>query len=199
MLVLGLETSCDETSVALVEDGIRILSNTVASQTALHRAYGGIVPEIACRAHTSAFLPALETALKQAGKTLKDVDAVAATNAPGLVGSLLVGLTAGKTLAWTLGKPFVAVNHLAAHLHAAQMADPAAPYPAVTLPSGGHTAIIPARPTGTTRPWAALDDAAGRPSTRPPRSCLWAIREAIDRLSRRGAKAVPFKAGRAPG
>ena len=188
MLVLGLETSCDETSVALVEDGIRILSNTVASQTALHRAYGGIVPEIACRAHTSAFLPALETALKQAGKTLKDVDAVAATNAPGLVGSLLVGLTAGKTLAWTLGKPFVAVNHLAAHLHAAQMADPAAPYPAVTLlASGGHTASISARPTGTTGRgphWTTRREAF----TRPPRSCLWAIREAIDRLSREGSE-----------
>ena len=204
MIVLGIETSCDETSAALVEDGVKILSNTVASQTALHRVYGGIVPEIACRAHTAALLPAVETALKQAGKTLKDIDAVAATNAPGLVGSLLVGLTAGKTLAWTLSKPFIAVNHLAAHLHAAQMTDPSAPYPAVTLlASGGHTAIYLSAADGDDEAVGrTVDDAAGEAFDKAAKvlGLGYPGGPEIDKLSQQGnPKAVPFKAGEGPG
>ena len=204
MIVLGIETSCDETSAALVEDGVRILANTVASQSALHRAYGGIVPEIACRAHTSALLPALETALRQGGIRLSSVDAVAATNAPGLVGSLLVGLTAGKSLAWALGKPFVAVNHLAAHLHAAHMSGPSAPYPAVTLlASGGHTAIYLSRAVGEGEAVGrTVDDAAGEAFDKAAKvlGLGYPGGPEVDRLSASGdPKAIPFPRGAGPG
>ncbi len=204
MIVLGIETSCDETSAALVEGGLKVLSNTVASQTALHRVYGGIVPEIACRAHSAALLPAVETALKQAGLTLKDVDAIAATQAPGLVGSLLVGLTAAKALAWAEGKPFVAVNHLAAHLYAAHMADPASPYPAVTLlASGGHTAVyLSRRPGEDEAVGRTVDDAAGEAFDKAAKvlGLGYPGGPEIDKLSATGnPKAEAFPRGEGPG
>ena len=203
-VVLGIETSCDETSVALVADGEKVLANAVASQSALHRAYGGIVPEIACRAHTAALLPALETALGKAGLKLDQVDAIAATHAPGLVGSLLVGLTAGKTLAWTLGKPFVAVNHLAAHLHATHMADPAGAYPAATLlASGGHTAIYFSREPGTHEAVGrTVDDAAGEAFDKAAKilELGYPGGPEIDRLAATGnPRAIPFPVGRGAG
>jgi len=204
VILLGIETSCDETSAAVVEGGLKVLSNTVASQTALHRAYGGIVPEIACRAHSAALLPAVETALKQAGIPLKDIDAVAATQAPGLVGSLLVGLTAAKALAWTEGKPFVAVNHLAAHLYAAHMADPASPYPAVTLlASGGHTAVYFSRRPGEDEAVGrTVDDAAGEAFDKAAKvlGLGYPGGPEIDRLSASGdPRAEPFPRGEGPG
>lgn len=204
MRVLGIETSCDETAVAVVEDGLKILASPLASQVALHRAYGGIVPEVACRAHTAALLPLLETALGQSGLKLADVDAVAATHAPGLVGSLLVGLTAGKTLAWALGKPFIAVNHLAAHLYATRMTDPTAPYPAVTLlASGGHTAVYwstgPAVDEAIGR---TVDDAAGEAFDKAAKVMDLGFPggPAIDRLASKGrGDAVPFPRAKGPG
>ncbi len=204
MKVLGIETSCDETAVAVVEDGLKVLASTVASQVPLHRAYGGIVPEVACRAHVAALLPALETALKQSGISLKDVDAVAATHAPGLVGSLLVGLTAGKTLAWVLDRPFLAVNHLAAHLHATRMADPAAPYPAVTLlASGGHTALYLSRADGEDEAVGrTVDDAAGEAFDKAAKvlGLGYPGGPEIDRLAASGrADAIDFPRGEGPG
>lgn len=118
MLVLGIESSCDETGAAVVEDGRHLLSNVVASQIEIHNRYGGVVPEVASRQQLAAILPVVEMALEQAGCTLADIDAVAATYGPGLAGSLLVGLTVGKTLALATALPFLGVNHLEAHIYA---------------------------------------------------------------------------------
>ncbi|MDE5798223.1 MAG: tRNA (adenosine(37)-N6)-threonylcarbamoyltransferase complex transferase subunit TsaD [Treponemataceae bacterium] len=141
MRVLGIESSCDETACAVVEDGKTILSNVVATQIPFHQVYQGVVPEIASRKHTEWILPVVRQALAEARLTMDDVDAVAATNRPGLMGSLLVGLTFAKTLAWAAGKPFVAVNHMLGHLYAAHLQDDI-PYPYVgLLVSGGHSII----------------------------------------------------------
>lgn len=118
MLVLGIESSCDETAAAIVEDGRYILSNVVASQTEIHNRYGGVVPEVASRQQLATIIPVIETALDQATCAWEDIDAIAATCGPGLAGSLLVGLTVGKTLALARNLPFLGVNHLEAHIYA---------------------------------------------------------------------------------
>src|SRR5271157_5509508 len=116
--ILGIESSCDETAAAVVVDGRRILSNVVASQTEIHRKYGGVVPELASREHLRRIVPVVREALEQAHIELRDVDACAVTNGPGLIGALLVGVTYGKVLALSLGKPLIAENHLGGHVHA---------------------------------------------------------------------------------
>src|SRR5579864_9206487 len=118
MLILAIESSCDETGAAIVRDGRYICSNVVASQIEIHNRYGGVVPEVASRQQLAAILPVIETALKQASCSWDDIDAVAATYGPGLAGSLLVGLTVGKTLALANNLPFLGVNHLEAHIYA---------------------------------------------------------------------------------
>src|SRR5579864_6273507 len=118
MLVLGIESSCDETGAALVKDGRYVLSNVVASQVEVHNRYGGVVPEVASRQQLSTIIPVVETALDQTDCDWGDIDAVAATYGPGLAGSLLVGLTVGKTLALAWNRPFLGVNHLEAHIYA---------------------------------------------------------------------------------
>src|SRR5690242_4185473 len=118
MLVLGIESSCDETGAAVVRDGRYLLSNVVASQIAIHNRYGGVVPEVASRQQIAAIIPVIETALIQAHCSWDDIDAIAATYGPGLAGSLLVGLTSGKALAMARNLPFLGVNHLEAHLYA---------------------------------------------------------------------------------
>ena len=141
MKVLGIESSCDETACAIVEDGHNILSNVVATQIPFHQIYKGVVPEIASRKHAEWILPVVRQALEQANMNLDQVDAIAATNRPGLMGSLLVGLTFGKTLAWTSGKPFIAVNHMLGHMYAAHLVnDIKYPYLGL-LVSGGHSII----------------------------------------------------------
>ncbi len=162
MKVLGIESSCDETAAAVVEDGRKILSNVVATQIPFHAVYKGVVPEIASRKHAEWILPVVRQALKEASLTLDDIDAVAATNRPGLIGALLVGLTFGKTLAWASGKPFIAVNHMLGHLYAAHLSeDIEYPYLGL-LVSGGHSIICAVRGfddieiLGTT-----LDDSVG--------------------------------------
>jgi N6-L-threonylcarbamoyladenine synthase len=141
MKVLGIESSCDETACAIVEDGKKILSNVVATQIPFHKIYSGVVPEIASRKHAEWILPVVRQALKEADMTLDGVDAIAATNRPGLMGSLLVGLTFGKTLAWSTGKPFIAINHMLGHLYAAQLSNDVQ-YPFLCLlVSGGHSII----------------------------------------------------------
>lgn len=141
MKVLGIESSCDETACAIVEDGKTILSNVVATQIPFHRVYKGVVPEIASRKHVEWILPVVKQALKEADLILDDIDAIASTNRPGLMGSLLVGLTFGKTLAWSLNKPFIAVNHMLGHLYASHLANDI-PYPYIgLLVSGGHSII----------------------------------------------------------
>jgi len=168
-LLLAIESSCDETGIALVEDGHRILANVVASQVALHAPTGGIVPEVAARAHLRWILPVLDEAWAGAGVSWADIDGVAVTHGPGLAGSLLVGINVAKTLAWVHGVPLVGVNHLEGHVYAAWLADPAsgshqAPeFPLVALVvSGGHTFLVEMRDHLTYRLLGqTVDDAAG--------------------------------------
>lgn len=144
--ILGIESSCDETAAAVVADGREILSNVVASQMDIHQKYGGVVPELASRQHLRSIVPVVREALERAGMKLADVDAIGVTQGPGLVGSLLVGLTYGKVLALSLGKPLVAVNHIEGHVHAvfleARRSGCEPELPAVCLVvSGGHTVL----------------------------------------------------------
>ncbi len=143
MRILGIETSCDETSVAIVDDGKIILSNIVLSQINLHQKYGGVVPEIASRAHLQTFLPVLEESLAKAECTIKDMDALAVTYGPGLVGALLMGVTAAKSIALLQNIPIMAVNHLHGHIYAAFLENPDIEFPLVCLiVSGGHTTLV---------------------------------------------------------
>lgn len=144
MLVLGIETTCDETACAVVRNGKEILSNVVTSQIDLHNEYGGVVPELACRRHVDLFLPTLTKALNDAQVTLAQIDLIAVAYAPGLIGAVLIGLNAAKTLAVVLQKPFVGINHVEAHLYAALMTPPAFPaFPCLgVVLSGGHTALV---------------------------------------------------------
>lgn len=143
MITLGIESSCDETSVAVVKDGREILSNIISSQIDIHRLFGGVVPEIASRKHVSAILPVIDLALEEAKITLDDVDIIAATRGPGLIGALLVGLTAGRGLALATGKPFIGVNHIRGHVCANYLTHPDLEPPFVGLiVSGGHSYLI---------------------------------------------------------
>jgi len=149
--ILGIESSCDETAAAVVADGREILSSVVASQIDIHRKYGGVVPELASREHLRQIVPVVREAVAQAGMQLADVDAIGVTQGPGLVGALLVGITYGKTLAQSLGKPLVPVNHLEGHVHAvfleAHKAGREVKLPAVCLiVSGGHTVLYEVKP-----------------------------------------------------
>ena len=142
-LVLGIESSCDETAAAVVADGRTILSNVIASQADLHRRYGGVVPEIASRMHVDAILPVIDDALNQANVTLDTIDLIAVTYGPGLVGALLVGLTAAKGLAFATGKPLVGVHHIAGHMAANYLSDPDLEPPFLCLVvSGAHSHIV---------------------------------------------------------
>lgn len=163
MLVLGIESSCDETAAAVVEDGEKLLSNVIASQIRVHSKYGGVVPEIASRKHIKAIVPVILQALDEAGVTLNDIGGIAVTRGPGLVGSLLVGLSMAKAIAFARRIPFVGVNHLEGHVAAAFLMERAPVFPFVALVvSGGHTNVYLARDfqdfttLGQTR-----DDAAG--------------------------------------
>ena len=163
MRVLGIETSCDETAVAVVEDGRRIMSNLISSQADLHARFGGVVPEVASRAHVEALNPLLEDALTQAGVGFDDLDGVAATRGPGLVGALLVGLAAGKAIALATGVPFVGVNHLEGHIYAnfLEHGPPQPPYVCLVV-SGGHTMLVHmSGPHAFDVLGQTLDDAAG--------------------------------------
>ncbi len=162
-LVLGIETSCDETSAAVVKGGRQILSNVIVSQGELHGEYGGIVPEVAARAHVEALTPAVAEALLKADSTFWDLDGVAVTLGPGLVGSLLVGVAQAKSIAAVLEVPFVGVNHLEAHLYSNLLADESVDFPAIALIiSGGHTLLVDVRGHGSYHVLGeTLDDAAG--------------------------------------
>jgi N6-L-threonylcarbamoyladenine synthase len=160
---LTIETTCDETAAAIVTDKLDVLASVVASQDALHRRFGGVVPEIASRAHVERILPVIDEALRRAQLAPADLDAVAVANMPGLAGSLLVGLAAAKTLALALGIPLVAVNHLQAHVYACRLAGGEDVFPCVGLiVSGGHTSLYRCvSPLDFTLLGGTIDDAAG--------------------------------------
>lgn len=164
MIVLGIETTCDETSFSIVKNGREILSNAVTSQIDLHAQYGGVVPELSCRRHIDVFIPVLEQCLSEANLTLDKIDLIAVAYGPGLIGALLIGVSIAKTLALGLNRPFVGVNHVEAHLYAALMAQenfPEFPCLGVVL-SGGHTAIVLMNAIGNyTLIGETVDDAIG--------------------------------------
>ncbi|MDR0409783.1 MAG: tRNA (adenosine(37)-N6)-threonylcarbamoyltransferase complex transferase subunit TsaD [Spirochaetaceae bacterium] len=163
MITLGIESSCDECAAAVVEDGKKILSNVVATQIPFHKEFAGVVPEIASRKHTEWIYGVVEEALRQAGKTPRGIDGVAATARPGLLGSLLVGLTFAKSFAWAMRIPFLACNHMLAHLYAARLCEDNPPYPYLgLLVSGGHTIICRVDDFDTVEVMGTtIDDAAG--------------------------------------
>jgi N6-L-threonylcarbamoyladenine synthase len=142
MRVLGIESSCDETAAAVVQGHDRILSSVVSSQVAAHQQYGGVVPELASRMHTEAIRSVVEKAIQQAGISITEIQGVAATRGPGLVGALLVGFSFAKAFAWARGLPLAGVNHLEAHIHSLLLTDPAPEFPFIALVvSGGHTNV----------------------------------------------------------
>ncbi|HEX6392043.1 MAG TPA: tRNA (adenosine(37)-N6)-threonylcarbamoyltransferase complex transferase subunit TsaD [Acidimicrobiales bacterium] len=200
MIVLAIETSCDETAAAVVEDGRNVRSSIVSSQVDLHSRFGGVVPEVAGRAHVELLTPVVDEALRLAGVRGVELGAVAATIGPGLIGSLLVGVSAAKaySLAWDV--PFVGVNHLEGHLHAAFLEDPEMALPAVVLlVSGGHTMLIHMLPDGRYRLLGqTIDDAAGEAFDKVARflGLGYPGGPAIDRLSESGdSVAVAFPRG----
>ncbi len=162
-LILAIESSCDETAVAILRDGREVLASLVASQIDLHRKFGGVVPEVACRAHMEVLLPLVDEALAKAGVQPEELSAVASTNRPGLIGALLVGLSGAKGLAFAWDKPLITVNHIEGHIAAAQFSCPemTCPYIALVV-SGGHTNIFLVSGQGKYESLAqTLDDAAG--------------------------------------
>jgi len=163
MHLLTLETTCDETAAAVVTDSLNVLSSVVASQTALHQRFGGVVPEIASRAHVERILPVIDEALRDADVKLSDLDAIAVAHTPGLAGSLLVGLVAAKSLAVSLDIPLVAIDHLKAHIYAGRLAAKRDIYPCIGLVvSGGHTSLYRCdSPLEMTHLGSTIDDAAG--------------------------------------
>ncbi len=197
MLILGIETSCDDTSAAVVEDGRIIRSNIIASQDALHLRFGGVVPEIACRAHLEAIIAVIDNALADAGVSLKDLDAIASTNTPGLIGALLIGLTAAKTLAWVLDVPLIAVNHLHGHIYASCLEHDNIQYPVISLvASGGHTSLFLTQDvTNHTLLGSTIDDAAGEAFDKVAKllELGYPGGPIIDNVARKGnPEAVPF-------
>ncbi|QTH21275.1 tRNA (adenosine(37)-N6)-threonylcarbamoyltransferase complex transferase subunit TsaD [Rhizorhabdus wittichii] len=162
-LILGIESSCDETAAALVTSDGRVLAHRLAGQEEAHRPFGGVVPELAARAHVEMAVPLVEAALADAGVTLADVDAIAATAGPGLIGGVMVGLMTAKALAHAAGKPLIAVNHLEGHALSPRLADRELAFPyLLLLVSGGHCQLLLVRGVGDYRRLATtIDDAAG--------------------------------------
>lgn len=162
-LILGLESSCDETAASVVTSDRVVRAHRLAGQEAQHRPYGGVVPEIAARAHVEALAPLVEAALAEAGVTLDEIDAIAATAGPGLIGGVMVGLVTGKALAHAAGKPLIAVNHLEGHALSPRLADPDLAFPyLLLLVSGGHCQLLLVEGVGRYRRLATtIDDAAG--------------------------------------
>src|SRR5437764_1088582 len=203
-MILGLETSCDETAAALVTDDGAILANVVASQADLHAQYGGVVPEVASRRHLELVMPVVREALQQSGATLDDVDRVAVTQGPGLIGALLVGLAAAKSIAWSRRLPLHPVDHLDGHIASLYLQpDPVEPPFLCLLASGGHTMLVDVRShteqrlLGTTR-----DDAAGEAFDKGARllGLGYPGGREIDRLARAGdPDAYDFPVARVPG
>ena len=203
-MILGIETSCDETATALLTRDGRILANVVSSQAELHAPYGGVVPEVASRHHLELILPAVRRALDEANADLGDVEAVGVTQGPGLIGALLIGVSAAKALAWTRRLPLIPVNHL--HGHVASLftgSDPLQPPFLCLLASGGHTLLLDVRDRGTFEVvGTTLDDAAGEAFDKGARllGLGYPGGAEIDRLAGEGdAEAFSFPVAKVPG
>lgn len=203
MLILGVESSCDDMASSVVEDGVRVRSSVVSSQDEIHARYGGVVPELASRRHIETVVPVVESALEDAGVTMDDIDGIAVTQGPGLVGSILVGLSFAKAVSYVTQKPYTGVNHIMAHPFAAFLKDPDIEYcgtpefPLVALVvSGGHTTLILMEDfTGYKVMGQTLDDAAGEAFDKVAKllGLGYPGGAAIDRISRDGdASAVDF-------
>jgi N6-L-threonylcarbamoyladenine synthase len=200
MRILGIESSCDETAVSLVEEGHRILSEVLSSQIPIHQPYGGVFPELASRSHCDVLIPLIEECLQKANSKAEDVNAIAVTYGPGLIGSLLMGLNAAKTLAWSWKKPLIGVNHVEAHLYAAMMGHKELLFPALGLViSGAHTFIIRIEDIGRYQCLGTtVDDALGEAFDKV--AALLGLSypggPAIETLAKEGdPKAFTFKAG----
>ncbi|MBA4160832.1 MAG: tRNA (adenosine(37)-N6)-threonylcarbamoyltransferase complex transferase subunit TsaD [Novosphingobium sp.] len=194
-IVLGIESSCDETAAALVDSDRRILAQRIASQDDAHRPYGGVVPEIAARAHAERLAPLIEATLADAGMSLADVDAVAATAGPGLIGGVMVGLVTAKALAMASDKPLIAINHLEGHALSPRLADPSLQFPyLLLLVSGGHCQLLLVSGVGCYRRLATtIDDALGEAFDKTAKILGLGFPggPAVERLAREGnAKAV---------
>ena len=203
-LFLAIETSCDETAAAVVDGEGHVRANVVSSQAALHARYGGVVPEVASRRHLELVGPVVREALARAGATLTEIDRVAVTQGPGLVGALLVGLTAAKAVAWSRGLPLVPVDHLHGHVASLFLQPQAVEPPFVCLlASGGHTLLLDVREHGRFRVLGGtLDDAAGEAFDKGARllGLGYPGGAALDRLAREGdADAFPFPVAKVPG
>jgi N6-L-threonylcarbamoyladenine synthase len=197
MLVLGIETSCDETAAALVRDGREILSSVISSQVPIHKRFGGVVPELASREHLDKIVPVVNEAFEGAGVTARDVDGLAVTVGPGLVGSLLVGVSYAKAMAYALNKPFVGVNHIEGHIYSVAFENPPIEYPAEALiVSGGHTNIFFIPEPGKYKVLSRTrDDAAGEAFDKVAKllGLGYPGGPIIERLAREGnPHAVPF-------
>ncbi|OGC19074.1 tRNA (adenosine(37)-N6)-threonylcarbamoyltransferase complex transferase subunit TsaD [candidate division WOR-1 bacterium RIFOXYC2_FULL_37_10] len=203
MLILAIETSCDETSAAVVKDGVEVLSNPIATQTEFHQKYGGIVPEIAARKHVELISPIIQEALDKANITFKDIDAVAVTYGPGLIGSLIVGVCAAKAIAWTQKIPLIGVNHLEGHIYANLLISnfqfPISNlFPFLCLlVSGGHTMIVHVKGHGNYETLGRTrDDAAGEAFDKVARvlGLGYPGGPLIDKLAKEGnPNSIPFK------
>lgn len=196
-IILGIESSCDETAAALVTGDRRVLSHRLAGQEAQHQPYGGVVPEIAARAHVEALIPLVEGALDDAGMSLADVDAIAATAGPGLIGGVMVGLVTAKALAHAAGKPLIAVNHLEGHALSPRLADASLDFPyLLLLVSGGHCQLLFVEGVGQYRRLATtIDDAAGEAFDKTAKLLALGYPggPAVERAAMAGdAKAVPL-------
>jgi tRNA N6-adenosine threonylcarbamoyltransferase len=203
-VILGIETSCDETAAAVVTEDGRLLANVVSSQAELHAQYGGVVPEVASRHHLELILPVLRRALDEADAGLADVERVAVTQGPGLIGALLVGVSAAKALAWSRRLPLVPVNHLHGHVASLFLApDPVEPPFVCLLASGGHTLLLDVRDRGAFEIiGTTLDDAAGEAFDKGARllGLGYPGGAEIDRLAREGdPEAFSFPVARVPG
>jgi len=196
MKILGIETSCDETAAAVVEDGMQILSNQIASQVEIHARYGGVVPEVASRQHILSIIPILEQAMAEAGTTWRDLGGIAVTIGPGLAGSLLVGVNVAKAIALAQGLPITGVNHLEGHIYANWLADHNIDFPVVCLiVSGGHSDLVLMRGHGDyVMLGRTRDDAAGEAFDKAARilGLGYPGGPAIEQAAKRGTASIPL-------
>ena len=196
MKILGVETSCDETAAAVVEDGVKILSNTIASQIEIHARYGGIVPEVASRQHLLAIIPVIEQAMAEAGVGFSDLDGIAVTIGPGLAGSLLVGVNVAKAIALACRLPITGVNHIEGHIYANWLSDEAHSFPVICLiVSGGHSDLVLMKDHGDYRLLGRTrDDAAGEAFDKAARilGLGYPGGPAIEQSAQKGTATIPL-------